>query len=1226
VAVARTDGIYVKGRTCNVSMEWLIDTGSNVTIISEKVFCTIPTADRPVLKPFGETLSTADGSPLGVLGEATFPIHVGGLQVNQTVLVARFTIQGILGMDFLESNGICLDLARGTVRHEGGEIPTLQRNHHCHCCRITVAETVTVRAGHRVIVEGKLPKVIPKGDWLVEPLTKPIGGRPLMVARALIRGGDQRIPIEVMNPTSEDVILYRKTNAALLQPVELSTDIEPIPVGEEGKPIPQGMKSTVHQISTEKLKPELQKLLDEIQYPLSATEKDAVKQMLCRNQKAFQCEGEPLGRTDIVKHDIITTTDRPIKQKPRRFPIHQRDEGNKIVEEMLGADVIEPSSSPWTSPVVLVKKKDGSTRFCVDYRKLNEISVKDAYPLPRIDESLDALSGAQCFSTLDLASGYWQVGMTEDAKQKSAFATPSGFYQFKCMPFGLSNAPSTFERLMEKVLVGLQWQVCLIYLDDIIIYSRSCVEHVSRLEEVLKRIAGAGLKLKPKKCHFFCKEVLYLGHVVSAEGISTDPAKVQAVQDWGVPRDLTDVRSFLGLCSYYRRFIPKFSTIAKPLTKLTEKNVGFMWGTDQEEAWLELKQKLLTAPILAYPDPTREFIVDTDASAYGIGAVLSQVQDGAERVIAYGSRSLTKEERHYCVTRKEMLAVVFYLKHFRHYLYGRKFTVRTDHGALRWLTNFKDPQGQVARWLEVLGTYDFEIQHRPGLRHNNADALSRGPCRQCGLDDTNHEPTQCLVTTRSQTRQAEESGQTESTPAEQPWIGEGPLSKDNLLKAQHGDPILSQVIAWKKAGLRPSWEQISAEGTILKTYWAQWNSLCFHQELLCRKLCLKGKNTRMQILVPSSSKDLVLENCHNAVTAGHMGIRRTLASVRRRFFWPRLRRDIQQWIGSCAVCASRKPTLRKRRGPMQDYRVGEPLERIALDISGPWPISHNGNRYILVVSDYLTRWSEAYPIPDQEARTIAETLVSEFVARYGVPRIIHSDQGRNFESRLFKEMCGLLGVKKTRTTTFHPQSNGLVERMNKTIGTLITSYVSENQKTWDKDLSLLMMAYRATPHETSGISPNELMLGREVSMPIDVQVGLPPESKPTEEIQYVENLRVRLENAYSLARENLEVGAERQKRRYDVGTSTLKYASGDLVWLLNQSRRKGRCPKLQKKWLGPMIVEAVLNDVTLKLRVNQSDTKVVHYDKVKPYEAREIPRWIIPIQDRLRGPSLDNQA
>ena len=631
--------------------------------------------------------------------------------------------------------------------------------------------------------------------------------------------------------------------------------------------------------------------------------------MLIRNQKAFQCEGEPLGRTDRVKHHIETTDPTPIKQRARRFPIHQRDEGNRIVEEMLSADVIEPSSSPWSSPVVLVKKKDGSTRFCIDYRKLNAVSVKDSYPLPRIDDSLDALAGAKCFSTLDLASGYWQVGMTEEAKQKSAFVTPGGLFQFKCMPFGLCNAPSTFERLMEQVLAGLQWQICLVYLDDVIVYSRDFTEHVERLEIILKRISEAGLKLKPKKCHFFCEKVIYLGHTVSAEGIATDPEKVRAVQDWEVPKDLTDVRSFLGLCSYYRRFIPQFGTIAKPLTRLTEKDHGFKWGVEQEEAWATLKHKLLSAPVLAYPDPQKEFILDTDASAYGIGAVLSQVQDGQERVIAYGSRCLTKEERRYCVTRKELLAVVYFLKYFRHYLYGRNFLVRTDHGALRWLTNFKDPQGQVARWLEVLGTYTFEIQHRPGLRHGNADALSRGPCRQCGMTDPDPEPNHCMVVTRSQTKEAEKVA--EEAPASA-WLGEGPLSKESLIQAQSEDPVISKILEWKRAGEKPTWEKVAAEGSALKTYWAQWESLCMYEGLLCREFHSKGKQTRKQILAPKAKQDLILEHCHNAVTAGHMGVRRTLTSVKLRFFWPGLRQSVEIWISQCAVCASRKPTPPKK--------------------------------------------------------------------------------------------------------------------------------------------------------------------------------------------------------------------------------------------------------------------------------------------------------------------------
>ena len=479
------------------------------------------------------------------------------------------------------------------------------------------------------------------------------------------------------------------------------------------------------------LKPELQTLVDDVQAPVNAQERDQLVQLLHRNQDVFATKDQPLGRTDLVLHDINTGDAAPIKQRVRRPPIHQKDQAQAEVDRMLAEKVITPSQSPWASPVVLVRKKDGTVRYCVDYRQLNAVTRKDSYPLPRIDDSLESLGKARYFSTLDLASGYWQVGLTEAAKEKSAFCTTSGLYQFNVMPFGLANAPATFQRLMERVLTGLQWEVCLVYLDDVIVFSSTMDEHLSRLAQVFDKFRAAGLKLKPSKCHLLQRQVQYLGHVVSQDGIQTDPEKTRAVEEWPIPRSVGDVRSFMGLCSYYRRFVPDFSTVAKPLASLTEKNSVFRWEEKESQAFHQLKHRLTTAPILAYPDPDQPFILDTDASDVGIGAVLSQRLDGAERVIAYGSRTLTKSERRYCVTRRELLAVVHFVKYYRHFLSGAKFLLRTDHAPLRWLRSFKEPDNQLARWLETLEAYDFDLQHRPGIKHGNAGAMSRGPCPHC---------------------------------------------------------------------------------------------------------------------------------------------------------------------------------------------------------------------------------------------------------------------------------------------------------------------------------------------------------------------------------------------------------------------------------------------------------------------------------------------------------------
>ena len=415
-----------------------------------------------------------------------------------------------------------------------------------------------------------------------------------------------------------------------------------------------------------------------------------------------------LGHTDIVQHQIHTGDQPAIKQRVRRYLAARREEERQLVADMLAIGIIQESNSAWSSPTVLVKKKDGTTRFCIDYRRLNQATKVDAYPLPHIEDSLNTLGGARFFCSLDLASGYWQVEMDAADRDKKAFVTQGGLYEFRVMPFGLVNAPATFERLMERVL--------------------------ARLERVLDRLGEAGLKLKAKKCQLFQEEIPFLGHIVSAAEIGADPAKCQQVRDWPVPRDLHEVRSFVGLCSYYRRHIQGFTELAAPLYELATKGTNFEWTDRRHEAFGQLKNALISAPILGFPREDGLWYLDTDASDVGTGAVLSQVQDEEERVIAYVSKSLEGSEQRYCTARKELLAVVRALKHFKCYLCRQKITVRTDNSAVSWLHRSKDPVGQPARWIEVIDTYDITFQHRPGRNHGNADALSRYPCRQCGGD------------------------------------------------------------------------------------------------------------------------------------------------------------------------------------------------------------------------------------------------------------------------------------------------------------------------------------------------------------------------------------------------------------------------------------------------------------------------------------------------------------
>jgi hypothetical protein len=434
-----------------------------------------------------------------------------------------------------------------------------------------------------------------------------------------------------------------------------------------------------------------------------------------------------LGRTDLYKHKIYTEDVPPIHQKAFRTSIAEDRIIKAEIDKGLEMGLIRPSKSPWASPVVLVKKKNGKTRFCVDYRKLNSITKEDKYPLPLIDEIIDYLGGSQWFSTMDLASGYWQVEIDEPDKEKTAFITKYGLYEYNVMPFGLYNALATFQRLMNTVLEGTIWKYTMDYIDDINVYSKTWEDHLKHLRDVLERLRKAKLKINAEKCHFCTQEAHFLGHVVGTHGVAPDPEKIEKVDKYPAPKCLREVRSFLGLAGYYRKFIKDYSKKAKPLTNLTQKERPFEWTNDQQEAFEELKKSLTSQPVLKYPDFEKEFTLMTDASNIAIGAVLTQRDDqGKEHPIAYHSKGLSGCEKNWDTTNLEAFAVVNAVGKFRHYLHGRKFKIITDHSALLWILNTdKSANPKHIRWRLKLQDYNFEIIHRQGKYNSVPDALSR---------------------------------------------------------------------------------------------------------------------------------------------------------------------------------------------------------------------------------------------------------------------------------------------------------------------------------------------------------------------------------------------------------------------------------------------------------------------------------------------------------------------
>ncbi|XP_063215566.1 retrovirus-related Pol polyprotein from transposon 412 isoform X1 [Bacillus rossius redtenbacheri] len=1162
---------WINGRQCLLT----VDTGASVSIIRSDLV----SRDKLKRTPIPYRLKTATGDTAPVHGWLESEVRIGTWTLPQKFLVADITDEVILGVDIMNQYGFVIDMEGQVLRIKGEEVALFTPDQlEVPVMQVVVSESVSIPANHEQIVAARIMGD-PRGNmsYLIEP-DMTLGLEKLLIARSIAKVGEV-VPVRVANLDSRTRVLKQGDPIASCEPVSW------VGLYESSSP-------SIH--TEQRLNPNLEQLLERSQDNLTSEEMEEVTSFLLRNQDVFSLGDTDLGRTSIVYHRINTGDTEPIRQAPRRLPLAKQEEAEKMIASMMEGGVIEPSASPWASPVVLVAKKDGQLRFCVDYRKLNDVTKKDSYPLPRIDDTLDTLSGTRWFSTLDLKSGYWQVELHPEDKEKTAFSTGSGLFQFTVLPFGLCNAPATFERLMELVLHSLTWKTCLVYLDDIIVVGNTVKEHLKNLQDVFDRLRHAQLKLSPKKCFLFQHEVTFLGHIVSQVGVRTDPEKIRSVKEWPRPENKHDVRSFLGLCTYYRRFVPGFAAIAKPLHELTEERRQFLWTPTCETSFQDLKKALCTSPILAYPRQHGDYILDTDASGRGLGAVLSQVQDGNERVIAYYSKVLSKPESNYCVTRRELLALVKSFRHFHKYLYGRRFLLRTDHAALKWLLQFKNPEGQLARWIEQIQQYDCKIEHRKGRIHSNADALSRRPCKV----DCNH----CKRAEKNEG--IEDIRRTTITNGEDKW------DNASLKSAQHQDPDLGPIISWMEKGTgRPSWQEVSSDRKEVKAYWAQWDSLRLVDGLLMRAWeSPNGKVVKMQLLLPKSLVAEVLKEIHDGTSGGHLGVNKTLGKTRLHYYWLKCRQDVEAWCRKCETCSARKRPQHCSRGKMQAYNVGAPFERIAIDIAGPFPKTKDGNRYILVVMDYFSKWPEAYALPNQEATTIADTLVNNFICRFGVPMELHSDQGRNFESTVFQEVCRLLGINKTRTTALHPQSDGMVERFNRTLEEHLAKVVAEHQQDWDQHIQLFLMAYRAAIHDSTGQTPASIVFGQELRLPCDIKFGH-PHQESTSTTDYVNRLEERMTFIHDEARRNLRIATNRMKTRYDMKANSAGYHEGDLVWLYNPQRRKGRCPKLQTAWEGPYEVLKRLNDVVYRIqRGKRGRMKVVHLDRLKGYAGRnELP-------------------
>ena len=1083
----------------------------------------------------------------------------------------------------------------------------------------------------------------------------------------------------------------------------------------------------------------VQLFADSISLLETEAETEQWAQFLSEYADVFAKTGDDLGRTSLVQHTIDTGAHLPVKQQARRVPIHKRALVQSEIDKMLRKGVIEPCDGPWASPIVLVTKKSGDTRFCVDFRQLNKLTKKDAYPLPRIEDNLESLQGAKWFSTLDLLSGFWQVEVAPEDRDKTAFSVGGmGHYRFVAMPFGLCNAPATFERLMERALAGLQWSIAVLYIDDVIVFSPDLQTHLERLGTVLTRLRKAGLKLKPSKCQLLKHKVEFLGHIVSAKGIEVDPEKVAKVAQWQRPPNLTNLRSFLGLCAYYKKFIFEYSTQAKPLFYLLEKDREFEWTSWHQQAFDDLKHALTHAPILAYPRHDCSFTLDTDASNVGIGAVLSQTQDGEERVIQYASRTLNKAERNYCVTRRELLAVVSFVWYFRHYLSGAHFTLRTDHAALYWLLRKRDPEGQVARWVVILQGFDMCLEHRPGRKHGNADALSRcmEGCKdivdlaipigtkttlselqnsaveslravrtraqtrldnkQLLLEDTQgldklfgdvlevetdpqppawtpepankikqaqipeaigpvaaqaHEPDtevdsaqntepETLVESDNGTRTPSEVGtlpdpdntsvQAQDSPEPRPrpprsqnledltnkdrmqqFFKEQPpvdWSAEAISFIQQQDPDLKVVRGWLARKETPTWKEVVQESQGVKTWWGRLELLLLSDNGVLYIRWHSGKHDptpKYRVVACPAMLPSIMQELHDSKTAGHLGQVKTAARVKQsQFYFPGLSEYARRWVKNCNVCGARKSPQNRKRSPLQDYHCGATSDQYSCDLCGPFsPPTHSGSRWIFTITDWYTRFTQAYALKVATAENVAKCVV-DFICLFGPCLSLYSDNGKNIDGKVMRQVCKLLGIKKLHTVPYRPSSNGLTERLNRLIKSILGSFVGRRARDWDDTLAAAMLAYRSSVHVALGETPNFMMFARELRLPVDCLIPCPSEldKQILPASQYVVNLEGAMRDAHAAVTEHLGYYYRYQKKNYDRFVKPQQFKRGDKVWLRIYPKPQGQSQAFLKFWDETWIVLEQISKVHYVIqKTPYSQARVMHGDRLKPH-------------------------
>ena len=1300
-----------------------LDSGADINIMSGKVFEQLPQHLRNKIdKSVTTRAHIADQSVVQTIGVVKLQVLIGRqlFKIPFHILPnASFPI--FLGKPFHKATRAKVDHAENSIKITGS-------------CGTYAEVAFTIDPYREVWCYAKVLDSATEGLVGLVTHTPSVNEKGIMVSNAAVMVRDGGVPMRLYNATNQPIKVNRGEKIGSFR--EFDQDEYCLPIDfkklhNEGTEEASEKLKDLNAIIEEDKKYDPQ--FDFSRSKLNKEQLGKLKRLLKRYHMCFVDPKNPkLGLTNVMTAKIETFPGAvPVCKYPYRIaPVHRKIM-NEIVDNHVKLGILEEcSSGGWASPALLVEKpgKNGHRLVC-DFRELNKVTIPMVMRVPRIDDVIDTVGAAKpkYFSVLDLTHGFHQIPLDEESKEKTSFIlNDRGKLRHRTLSQGLKNATAIFQYMMDTVLKGIQFEYVLSYVDDVIIYSRTFEEHLSHIEQVLIRMKEANLKFSPMKCQFAVEQVKFLGHILTERGIEPNDDKLEVVKSYPTPKTVKQVRGFLGVTGYYRRFVEKYAEKARPLYYLTKKNVPFEWTEECEKSFQTLKEALLSDKILAYPDFSKKFILATDASNTGVGACLSQEQDGEIRPIGYAGRGFTSAEKNYHTTDKELLAVVFGVQYFRVYLAGNEFDIHTDHAGLRQILTTKNLEGRQARWVTFLQGYNFTPYHIKGVNNVIPDCLSRRPyeithteaddkidkypeimaitespddhpghsvtpkCRLKSVsfapmevklmssinDDTSsgddahfgdhfHYTNEERITIKYQRFQTHTKGNAMTPPvfhgdidklSEVKRSDEAPavhvdavtrskankqhggiirqvqaevnevledldLSVERIKAGQSKDPQIKLIYNYLKHGRLPR-NNDQAKAVIRRQEdYIIVDGLLYHIYVPPQ---VKSSKAVGQLVIPQDLKRRVLELHHDTPMGGHMGIHRMISVMRDRYFWNGITRDIYDYVNSCKSCNQAKPSNRSIRAPMSIRDpVDSPFHTIYIDTVGPLVRTPRGNKHIVVVTDQYSRFVFAWPTKDITARTVARELHRRVFCLVGAPKRIISDNGTTFTGEVFKQLCQEFKVKQCYSTSYHPQSQGLVERANRTLLNILRNFVASKQTDWDEYIDPVVFAMNSSECNALGYPAHLLVFGRNPLMPSEQQLDDPFNTSVTVKDHFVDTLQTQLE-CHNFARAKLIDSQNKMKARYDARINSPELAVGDVVYVYQPKLRvRNTKRKLQKSYHGPFLINDFRANNKAVVLKRVSDGKIleksVSVDRLKKGHIRANTNAWDPIPENQIG-------